>query len=137
MKNWLGQDIVAGTVVYRGAREGDSSSFRVGVVDLVREEKRTARVIWHWTGTTRGVWDSSGKYDYPYLDTNRYDVSGPQAYKGNKGTSNIDTLVKADEGVLEYLEKRNALIEAACERGISEADFDRFAEDYMAGKLPF
>lgn len=136
VKNWLGQDIVAGTVVYRGARQGDTSSFRIGVVDIVREEKRNARVEWKWSGTTSGVWDARN-YDTHWSDPNRYSVSGPHKYIGGKGTCDIDTLVKMDPDMLESLNKRSALIEAARERGISETDFDQFAEDYMAGRLPF
>lgn len=136
MKNWLGQDIVAGTVVYRAARQGDTSSFRVGVVELVREEKRNARVEWKWSGTTAGVWDAR-KYDRHWDDPNRYIVNGPHKYSGGKGTSDVNTLVKMDTDMLEYLNKRSELIEAARERGISESDFARFAEDYMADKLPF
>lgn len=136
MKNWLGQEILKGDVVYRGARDGDSSSFRIGVVDLVRHEKGTARVEWRWVGSTSGVWDARN-YDTHWEDPNRYSVSGPDKYSGGKGTSDVNTLVKMDSGMLEYLNKRSALIEAARERGISEADFEQFAEDYMAGNLPF
>jgi hypothetical protein len=37
--NWIGHDIVVGSVVFRGGRQGDSSSFRVGVVDDIDESK--------------------------------------------------------------------------------------------------
>jgi hypothetical protein len=135
MKNWLGQDIVEGDVVYRGAREGDSSSFRIGIVDLIRDEKRTARVIWHWVGSSTGVWNRNlfqGHYD----DPKRYTVPGPHAYRGSKGTSSIDTLVKMDPAMLKSVTKRAAMIEAARDCGILEEDFERFAEDYMNNALP-
>lgn len=48
MKNWLAQEIEVGSKVYRGARDGNSSSFKVGIVSKLNEEKRTARVEWHW-----------------------------------------------------------------------------------------
>lgn len=135
MKNWLGQDIQAGDVVYRGAREGDSSSFRIGVVDLVREEKQSARVIWHWTGSTTGVWDRR-HYDTHWEDPNRYSVSGPHKYVGGKGTSNINTLVKVPAEMLESVAKSAAMVEVARDCGIAEADFERFSADYMANALP-
>jgi len=46
MQNWLGQEITVGDIVYRGAREGDGSSFKVGEVIKVDPAKRTARVAW-------------------------------------------------------------------------------------------
>ncbi|MFE7797031.1 hypothetical protein [Nocardia sp. NPDC057440] len=44
--NWLGQTIKPGTIVGRGARDGNTSSFKVGKVISVDAEKRTARIEW-------------------------------------------------------------------------------------------
>ncbi len=44
--NWLGQRLDIGTAVYRGAREGNSSSFKVGVIRKINYERQTARVEW-------------------------------------------------------------------------------------------
>lgn len=44
--NWLGQVIRVGTVVARGARDGNTSSFKVGRVVNLNLEKRIARVEW-------------------------------------------------------------------------------------------
>jgi hypothetical protein len=49
MYNWLGQKIEIGTVVGRGARNGNSSTFKVGVVTGLNEDKQTARVAWKFT----------------------------------------------------------------------------------------
>ena len=44
MKNWLGQEIKPGDVVGRGAREGNTSSFKIGVVDVI--DDKGIRVNW-------------------------------------------------------------------------------------------
>ena len=46
MINWLGQEIKVGDIVYRGARDGDSSSFKIGTVIKVYPDKQKARVEW-------------------------------------------------------------------------------------------
>lgn len=135
MKNWLGQDIREGDVVYRGARQGDTSSFRIGIVDLVREDKGTARIEWKWVGSTTGVYNRI-KYTRFYDDPDSYTVPGPHAYSGGKGTSSVDTLVRMEPEMLDYLNKRAAVIEAARDNGISETDFERFSDDYMNRGLP-
>jgi len=49
VRNWLGQDIVPGSVVYRGARQGNGSDYKVGVVESVDESQGTARVVYKYT----------------------------------------------------------------------------------------
>jgi hypothetical protein len=44
MKNWLGQRIKVGDVVWRGARDGNTSSFKVGRV--IESENDRVRVHW-------------------------------------------------------------------------------------------
>jgi hypothetical protein len=46
MKNWLGQDIEVGSFVYRGSRDGNTSSYKVGVVVDLNEEKQKIKVDW-------------------------------------------------------------------------------------------
>lgn len=46
MKNWLGQNIDVGSYVYRGARDGSHSSFKVGLVERLNPGKGTANVRW-------------------------------------------------------------------------------------------
>ena len=129
MKNWLGQEIEAGCVVYRGARQGDSSSFRIGVVELVRE-KGTARVKWLWTNSSQGIWRRR-QYEYSYMDPEHYVVPGPAQYRYGKGSVDVNTLVKVDDSMLEYLEKRHALIEQARELEIPKSDFAAFERQFM------
>lgn len=58
MKNWLGQELEVGTVVYRGARDGNTSSFKIGVIRKMSLDK-APRVEWiaeswvKWTGDLR------------------------------------------------------------------------------------
>ncbi|WNO25811.1 hypothetical protein SEA_GOIB_69 [Gordonia phage Goib] len=46
MRTWTGQFLMEGHVVGRGSREGNTSRFRVGVVERLNPEKRTVRVHW-------------------------------------------------------------------------------------------
>lgn len=60
VRNWLGQLISVGDTVYRGAREGDGSEFRVGVVTgFSRGKTLRVRVQWHH----RYRWSSPGTLD--------------------------------------------------------------------------
>lgn len=45
--NWLGQEISAGTIVGRGARDGNTSSFKVGRVVAIKSDG-SVRVEWLW-----------------------------------------------------------------------------------------
>lgn len=88
MRNWLGQEIVPGSVVYRGARDGNSSSFKVGVVRTVDEDKHTARVDWKFQ--PGGWWhrkDSAGNQERL--------TSGVSVIQG-AGSPAIDSLVLVD-----------------------------------------
>ena len=44
--NWMGQDIFVGAYVFRGARDGNTSSFKVGKVLSINAEKKIARIQW-------------------------------------------------------------------------------------------
>lgn len=58
MKNWLGQELRIGSVVYRGARDGNTSTFKIGIIESFAASGKTARVEWHF--------ESSWKYfDFP------------------------------------------------------------------------
>lgn len=88
MRNWLGQEIIPGAVVYRGARDGNSSSFKVGVVRTVDEDKRTARVDWKFQ--PGGWWyrkDAAGNQERL--------TSGVTAIQGS-GSPAIGSLVLVD-----------------------------------------
>lgn len=135
MKNWLGHEIEVGAVVFRGGKQGTSSSFRVGVVDAIDEQKRTARVVWHWVPNNRWIWDKDA-YQYPHLDDNRYTVSGPSKASTQRTRYSINDLARMDDGLLEYLEKRHRLIESAIHYKIREEDFARFEHDFEMGLVP-
>ena len=48
MKNWIGQTIRVGDVVWRGARDGNSSSFKVGKVIVSTDEKITVNWLYEY-----------------------------------------------------------------------------------------
>jgi hypothetical protein len=54
MKNSWGQEIEVGSVVYRGARQGNSSEYKVGVVESLKPGK-PPRVRWHFESTVQWI----------------------------------------------------------------------------------
>jgi hypothetical protein len=49
MRNWIGQDIQPGDTVYRGARDRNLSSFRLGTVVSLNEAQESVRVHWKFS----------------------------------------------------------------------------------------
>lgn len=76
MHNWAGQEIKVGTTVARGAREGNTSAFKVGRVIKLNHEKKTARVDW--------------------------DREAGYRRKPKPGTCGIDSLFKIDPATLNF-----------------------------------
>lgn len=96
--NWLGQTIKVGSRVYRGAREGNSTSYKVGVVQKITERQDTAfkssyvlRVKWEFFP---GIW-----------------FHGPQTQSENVvyrsdsyGSPDLNTVVLIDDDTWDYLQ---------------------------------
>ena len=57
MRNWLGQKIIVGDVVGRGARSDNTSEFKLGVVDTI--DDKGVKVNWLYRCDT--VWVHSGR----------------------------------------------------------------------------
>jgi len=107
MINWLGQEIEIGDHVYKGARAGNTSDYRVGEVidlrskppDTYREQVdtdgnalpvREARV--RWIFQLGGIWKR-----YPWEDrVNRMQVGAVKAHETRPGWNGMDSLVKVD-----------------------------------------
>lgn len=85
MKNWLGQDIELGSLVYRGAREGNGSSFKIGKVTKFELDK-PPRVQWLY---------EIGP-GWAYVD-GQYQPTGEKWHKTRKtGSPALDSLVLID-----------------------------------------
>lgn len=54
MKNSWGQELTVGAVVYRGARDGNSSEYKVGVVQSLKVGK-PPRVKWMYEASVRWI----------------------------------------------------------------------------------
>jgi hypothetical protein len=86
MKNSWGQEIKVGDVVYRGARQGNSSEYKAGVVESLKTGK-PPRIKWLFESYTMWV---------------RIDgelVSVPYAYKMKKpsmGSPSLESLIVVD-----------------------------------------
>lgn len=90
MRNWLGQDIQVGSVVYRGARAGNTSSFSVGVVSRLDEDKGKVRVDWKY-GPSNYIWRKRNPTDRAEW----LDVGIPGRLQGS-GSPGIDSVVLID-----------------------------------------
>lgn len=97
MQNGWGQEIKVDDVVYRGARQGNSSEYKLGVIQSVKPGKNP-RVKW--------IFESSIKWIHVDGDY----VSTPSIWKPSRsssGSPSLDSLVVVDF-VLEELERRCA-----------------------------
>ena len=92
MINWRGQSVKEGDIVYRGARERDSSSFRIGRVRKVNPEKQVVTVLWLFEQSTD--WENKTYKTIPrIMKTWRYN-NGDTYYSKSISTCGIDTVFK-------------------------------------------
>lgn len=82
LKNWAGQEITVGDIVWRGARDGNTSSFKIGQVVALNAEKNTAKVRWF---AEPGV---------KWVDGKLIDII---VTKNSTGSPSINTLALIDE----------------------------------------
>jgi len=92
--NWLGQNIEVGSYVYRGARSGNTSSFKIGVVAKIKGDKVTVK------------WGAEAPYsdvNYVWFNNQRIDLEIPALWSaGGNGTSHKNTLVVLSEREYRY-----------------------------------
>lgn len=96
MKNWIGQDINVGDVVYRGARDGNTSSFKIGRVEKVNETKRLITIWWI---VEQGVSYEDKTYDNipKAVKGWGYNTKTQRSYyHKSHGTCSIDVVVKIE-----------------------------------------
>lgn len=95
MKNAWGQEIKVGSLVYRGARQGNSSEYKMGVVESLKPGK-PPRVKWMFESTVR------------WIRVDGESVCIPYAWKmgrASSGSPSADSLVVVDFD-LQELERR-------------------------------
>jgi hypothetical protein len=92
--NWLGQNIEVGSYVYRGARAGNTSSYKIGRVTKIKGDKVTVK------------WGAEAPYsetNYAWFNNQRVDLDIPALWSvGGSGTSNKNTLVVMSEDEYKY-----------------------------------
>jgi len=99
MRNWLGQDITTGTLVYRGARRGDTSEYKIGRV-LDDSKMRV-----HWLlSTGRGV---TNRVNDNWEVVRDLKVSNMDS----KGNPSLDSLVVLPQDVNDRVEDALSAIE--------------------------
>lgn len=136
MLNWIGQDIDVDTVVYRGGRQGDSSSFRLGIVRSIDENKKTVRVEWKYIPSRISVWFGANYWDRDPRDYTVYQGGASEA--STRTTSYpVDDLVAVPSDRLDYARKRYLLGKAARHFLVAKEDFKQFEQDFMNGLIPF
>jgi hypothetical protein len=94
--NWLGQTLEVGSYVYRGARDGNSSAFKIGIITKITSEKNgKARVKWIAT---------YGTYANPKMDSPRNRSWGAVEIKDSSGSPDLDSLVLLPQNILDNIE---------------------------------
>lgn len=108
MRNWLGQEILPGSIVYRGARQGTGSDYKIGVVDSVTGEK--ARVKWKYFCTQLRQYVIDGQYANG-RDYGHWESYGLVAQDGmSAGNPSIESLVVLTESHLVAADESNKLL---------------------------
>lgn len=120
MINWLGQEIAPGKAVYRGARNGNSSSFKIGRVESVKGEK--VRVHWLCEQGTRWHPDRNGRMQ-------RIEAVAHQ--QDSHGTPSADSLVVIEDSVLESTVKRAKAYSFAVADRVPFEDLEHYIKDFM------
>lgn len=95
MFNSWGQELKVGSVVYRGARQGNSSEYKVGVVESLKPGK-PPRVKWQFESSTKWIRVDGEQISVPSI----YKMSRPSS-----GSPSIDSLVVVDFD-MDELERR-------------------------------
>lgn len=109
MKNWLGQDIEVGTVVYRGARLRNGSEYKVGVVSSIKDGNK---VQVEWKYEHGNLWDLIDTGQKWSNGTTRYDrqfVAHVPYPMNSKGNPNPESLIVLDDSYLLRLDAIHAL----------------------------
>ena len=120
MLNWLGQDVKVGSVVFRGARQGNSSSHKIGVVESINEKTRKARVAWKY--------ECGGQWIRPDGDK-MYFVESPYKLSGkSKGSPDVGPLVVVPHGLLTSAENMIKGVEMAKANNVPAVEFDNFIQ---------
>lgn len=98
LRNWFGQDIQVGDVVFRGARAGNNSDFKIGVVEklVAKDGHGTRRVKVNWKYSQGYFWNKSP--DVPNVEAPDRSAVRPNDYSGTVG---VDTLVKISKDDLD------------------------------------
>jgi hypothetical protein len=94
--NWLGQTLEVGSYVYRGARDGNTSTFKLGIITKMTPVKNgKARVKWIAT---------YGSYRKPKMDDPWHRESGAIEIKDSSGSPDLDSLVLLPQDILDNIE---------------------------------
>ncbi len=121
MKNWMGQVIQVGDTVYRGARDGNTSSYKVGVVR--KTDPKTEKVSVEW------FFELGGLYNRPHGETIRNVPRRPGYWANGKtstGTCGINTLVHIDPNIFDELGLRYE----AAQRAQTQEEYEKLSKFY-------
>lgn len=120
MLNWLGQDVKVGSVVFRGARQGNSSSHKIGVVESLNEKTRKVRVAWKYELGVQWIRPAQGK---PYYFEAPYKLSDK-----SKGSPDVGPLVVVPHGLLTSAENMIKGAEMAKALDVPAEEIDSFIQ---------
>lgn len=93
MRNWIGQEIEVGSVVGRGARCGNTSDFKIGIVMKLVPDKFKATVEWKFSSTYVYDWiEKPSPYPNGRPIRERVDLGYGAWETTGKGSPSIESL---------------------------------------------
>lgn len=124
MKNSWGQEISNGTLVYRGARLGNGSEYKLGEVVSIKDGK--PRIKWLFRANTRWINVDGNLVSVPYV----YEVNG-----GGLGTPSVEGLVVVDFDIEEL--RRQVSFHNSIDRDVRFRDKNEYEEALDSYVMPF
>lgn len=123
MKNSWGQEITVGTVVYRGARLGNGSEYKLGVVVSTKNGKAT--VQWKYRASTRWINVDGELVIVPHL----------WEHRDSKGTPSLESLIAVDIDMKEL--ERQASFHKSIDRDVRFRSLQEYEEALDSYVPPF
>lgn len=115
VKNWLGQELNIGDLVYNARRDGNSTTMRVGRIKKFNDAKGTVQVEWVSYPSGRKIYDDETRSWQEVTGKEHYvGFNLPGDYRYSVGSNDPDALVKPEDSsglshIRELLDKYHPL----------------------------
>lgn len=118
--NWAGMTMLVGDYVWRGARSGNSSEFKIGQIESIKDGK--PRVNWKYTQS--GLWGGRALPPIAVAIGGRHWGLDLVRRLDSKGSPDVDSLVRIERAYVWEVERRAQAAEA-----LRKLDYNRMTLD--------